>query len=55
MDLFNVDATISLKKLFFAQKKLHTYGSWEFFLSTALAALNSPELHFRFISIGSLD
>ena len=31
-------------------KKLHTYGSWEFFLSAALTAPNSPELHFRFIN-----
>ena len=27
-------------------KKLHTYGSWEFFFSTQ----NSPELHFCFIN-----
>ena len=31
-------------------KKLHTYGSWEFFFSAALTAQNSPELHFRFIN-----
>ena len=30
-------------------KKLHTYGSWDFFFSAALTAQNSPELHFRFI------
>ena len=31
-------------------KKLHTYGSWEFFFSAASTAQNSPELHFRFIN-----
>ena len=31
-------------------KKLHTYGSWEFFFSAAPTAQNSPELHFRFIN-----
>ena len=31
-------------------KKLHTYGSWEFFSSAALTAQNSPELHLRFIN-----
>ena len=30
-------------------KKLHAYGSWEFFFSAAPPAQNSPELHFRFI------
>ena len=31
-------------------KKLHTFGSWEVFFSGAPPALNSPELHFRFIN-----
>ena len=31
-------------------KKLHTYGSWDFFFSAAPTAQNSPELHFRFIN-----
>ena len=31
-------------------KKLHTYGSWEFFFSAAQTAQNNPELHFRFIN-----
>ena len=41
---------------------MHTYGSWEFFLSAAPTAQNSPELHFRFINsfiqpslVGSLN
>ena len=29
-------------------KKLHTYGSWEFFFSAAPTAPNSPELQFHF-------
>ena len=29
-------------------KKLHTYGSWEVFVSAALTAENNPELHFCF-------
>ena len=32
------------------KKKLHIYGSWEFFFSAAPIAQNSPELHFRFIN-----
>ena len=31
-------------------KKLHTYGSCEFFFSAASTAQNSPELHFRFMN-----
>ena len=31
-------------------KKLHTYGSWEFFFSAAPTAQNSPELIFQFIN-----
>ena len=47
----------NLKSFFFAHqklkkplKKLHTYGSWEFFFSAAPTAQNSPELHFSFIN-----
>ena len=60
MQLFSADATMFLKKFknyFLTLKtlknhpeKLHTYGSWEFFFSAAPTALNSPELHFRFIN-----
>ena len=31
-------------------KKLHTYGSWEFYFSAAQTTQNSQELHFRFIN-----
>ena len=31
-------------------QKLHIYGSWEFFLSAAPTAQNSPELHFCLIN-----
>ena len=43
-------------------KKLHTYGSWEFFFSAAPTAQNRLGLHFHFINsfiqpsrVGSLD
>ena len=52
-----MDAKILKKKVFFDHqklkkhpKKLHTYGSWEFFFLCSPDALNSPELHFRFIN-----
>jgi hypothetical protein len=60
MQLFSADATmffkiflnyfLTLKTLKNHPKKLHTYGSWEFFFSAATPAQNSPELQFRFIN-----
>ena len=57
MQLFSADATMFLKKFefFFAHKKLkkhlkklHTYGSWEFFFSAAPTAQTSPGPYFHF-------
>ena len=60
MQLFSADATmffkkikkkkLTLKTLKNHPKKLHTYGSWEFFFCAAPIAQNSRELQLRFIN-----
>ena len=48
--LKNLKMLFCPKKVEKTPQKLHTYGSWEVFFSTAPTAQNSPKLHFRFIN-----